>query len=730
MKDFFTRILKASLSVGLVAAVACTDDTNKIERPNFGNERSSAALTTFESCNELEAQLKTSILNDTEANLWMQYEDYLRYGYGWGMDDVAEGAGAPESADASSDGAGSSGGREEGVDFSGTNNQEEGVDEADFVKTDGYFIYTLHGGQLRIFEVPEFGDLVHMSRTNIEGYPTSMLLDGDRLVVFSNVYTWNLPEGDPLRELVGDEFNEWGWYWRAQELTKVTVLDLSNRLEPQAVKELYLEGWYKTAREVEGRVRMVSYSWMNIPGLKTWLDTPEAFWNTNNEDERERILYATLQATLAENEEAMVNLGLDDFIPKLYERNGPEFSQYTFSENECANFAMSDDGTSRGITSILSLDLVSDALSYEADHLVTGWSNVYASTDTLIIAEPAQDWWWYWNNQDFDEATNIHRFDISNGVTTVYTGSGRVDGLINNQFSLSEHNDYIRVASTTGQWGRWWMEEPTPPANHVFVLAGDEALNVVGSVRDIAVNERIWSSRFVGDMAYLVTFRNIDPLWTIDLSTPEEPVILGELEVPGVSTYIHPLTEDGHLLTIGFGGDDDGLDWNTQVSLFDVQDPTTPTLADAYPFAQEPGDGWYYAWSEANYEHKAFQYWGPRNMLAVPVSTYRYDYETNRYDYRSRLMLMEINTEQGDISPYGSVDHSEFYNSRDYWWDYRDIRRSIFMGDYIYAIGSAGITAHNLDTLRLSASYTLDPPNYNDYYGPGGGGVIDAEEGR
>ena len=116
------------------------------------------------------------------------------------------------------------------------------------------------------------------------------------------------------------------------------------------------------------------------------------------------------------------------------------------------------------------LDLVADELTYEADHLVTGWSNVYASTDTLIIAEPAQDWWWYWNNQDFDEATNLHRFDISNGVTTLYTGSGRVDGLINNQFSLSEHNDYIRVASTTGQWGRWWMEEPAPFQPRVYSL--------------------------------------------------------------------------------------------------------------------------------------------------------------------------------------------------------------------------------------------------------------------
>ena len=130
-------------------------------------------------------------------------------------------------------------------------------------------------------------------------------------------------------------------------------MDLSDRLAPAKVKELYLEGWYKTAREVEGRVRMVSYSWMNIPGVKTWLDTPESFWNTNDDSERERILYATLQDTLAQNSEQWIPLGsMISFQSSMSETIQP--LQYTFSENECANFAMSNDGTSRGITSILS----------------------------------------------------------------------------------------------------------------------------------------------------------------------------------------------------------------------------------------------------------------------------------------------------------------------------------------------------------------------------------------
>ncbi|MGY8692449.1 MAG: beta-propeller domain-containing protein, partial [Candidatus Poseidoniales archaeon] len=107
---------------------------------------------------------------------------------------------------------------------------------------------------------------------------------------------------------------------------------------------------------------------------------------------------------------------------------------------------------------------------------------------------------------------------------------------------------------------------------------GDGGLNQIGYIGDIAPGERIWSARFVGERAYLVTFENIDPLWVIDLSDPTNPTILGELEVPGVSTYIHPIS-DNLLLTIGIGPGPDGLglDWSiTQVSLFDVTDPTTP----------------------------------------------------------------------------------------------------------------------------------------------------------
>ena len=164
--------------------------------------------------------------------------------------------------------------------------------------------------------------------------------------------------------------------------------------------------------------------------------------------------------------------------------------------------------------------------------------------------------------------------------------------------------------------------------NHVYVLGGKDSLNEMGHVSGMGIGERIWSSRFVGDKAYVVTFRQVDPLYTVDLSDPFNPEVIGELKIEGVSTYIHPM-DDKNLLTIGFGGDENGLDWRTQVNIFDVSDFSDPTLASSLSLAPEVEneEDWTWAWSEATYEHKAFQYWGPMSMLAVPLSTYRYVYE-------------------------------------------------------------------------------------------------------
>ncbi|MDP6200256.1 MAG: beta-propeller domain-containing protein, partial [Candidatus Poseidonia sp.] len=218
----------------------------------------------------------------------------------------------------------------------------------------------------------------------------------------------------------------------------------------------------------------------------------------------------------------------------------------------------------------------------------------------------------------------------------------------------------------------------------------------------------------------IVTFEQIDPLWVIDVADETNPTILGELKVPGVSTYIHPLSRD-HLLTIGFGPaneDGTGLDWaGTQLSLFDISDATDPQQADVIrlsPVSMENEYMWTWSWSEATYEHKAFQYWAPKSLLAVPLSTYRWvntndRYGYGHYEYITKLVLVEVNETDGELNTYGEVNHSSLFDTdgESRWWDDRNIRRSIFMGDFVYAISSAGITATNLSTMEESDSLTI-----------------------
>lgn len=696
--------------------------------PTIGTRtRTSATLKSYENCASLESELKTTLKEEMRTRLLQAEQDQLMWSMGnmRAVDDVA----APTAeAGAESD---SGGVRQEGIDYSGTNNQESGVDEADFVKTDGFHIYALRGSMLEILGVPNFGELTHVSSLPIEGSPRQMLLDGDRVVVFSDIYTWGLPDGHPLKREIEIVDTEWGSYYRTQSLVKLSVVDLSaDRTTPSVVREVYIEGYLNTGREVDGIARLVTMAFLDLPGLTWWPNVDYAYWELSSLDPARRsMLREATEQAIASNNAVIDAASLDDFVPNLFDvkptANGPAVARVAFAGGACDNFHVAADGTGHGFTSLLSVDLREDDLDVDATHIRANWSTIYASEDTLLVAEPSNDWWWYWNNDRFDEATNIHRFDIS-GATPQYTGSGRVDGSIMGQFALSEHEGHVRVASTTGQFNRWWLSEQDESENHVFVLGGESTLNTLGRVDGIARGERIWSARFDGDKGYLVTFRNIDPLFTIDLSNPYAPQILGELKIPGVSTYIHPL--DGErLLTIGMGGDEEGLDWGAiELSLFDVSTPKDPTRASVLPVsliaADEQDEGWYWSWSEAAYQHKAFQYWEPKQLLAIPMSSYRSFYSENGgyygYEYKTVLKLVKVGEDA--LTTYGEVDHSSLYNSENdsnYWGYGVDVRRSIFMGDYIYAISNAGVTCTRLEDLTETARVQF--PNdgaYTPYY--------------
>ena len=734
-----TQIL-AFLMVGLFFGAGCLSAIDgEVEVPDVvlpedwstitARSVASPHLLGFEDCEDLEQSLKQSIEEEFRTQLLQAVaEEYYYGGGGIWMDDAEMAMDSTSAADGGSAAPRTTPTRVEGEDYSGTNNQEAGVDEADFVKTDGYNIYYLQGQTLHIFGIPEFGSLTDLSNMTIEGNPVAMMLDGDQLVVISNLHPWNLVSESPVRDAM--EWDADYGTWRTTSLTKFTVIDVTNRSLPDVERELYIEGNYITAREVNGTVRTVTHAWMDAQGLQSWLNFPNGYWNLDYEDPlrleiREKLAYEAMVS----NAEALTLLSLEDLVPQVYEYADGQVITHSMTDEACADFVAPEDGMNRGISSIFTLELTSDQFDFGVDHVVGTYPQVYASTDILVLAESAFDWWWFWGNDKSNEMTNLHTFDISASDATLYTGSGRVNGTVVNQFALSEYEGVLRVATTTGQWARWWMEDPEPMSSQLVTLERSmditterQTLVEVGRVDGIAPGERIWSARFDGDRAYIVTFEQIDPLWVIDVSDETNPTILGELKVPGVSTYIHPLSRD-HLLTIGLGPaneDGTGLDWSgTQLSLFDISDPTIPQQADTLrisPVNYNDRHSWSWSWSEATYESKAFQYWAPKNMLAVPLSTYRYvdTYEGGSYSwsyqYISKLVLVSVNESDGTLAVYGEVNHSSLYDREDYdryWWNDQNIRRSIFMGDYVYAISSAGVTATNLTTLEETARVTL-----------------------
>lgn len=654
------------------------------------------ALEQYESCEHLESAVKERALEELDALI----DSYGQYA------DFDDGTSAPE--EGSGDGDGGSGDREEGTDYSGTNNQEEGVDEPDLVKTDGYHIYVVNGNRLHVFDVPEFGQLVPASETLLEGYPSQLLLDAEleRAAVFSYVGVEDLPDEHPLRSAVAREQANDGLTYRTSRLSKISIYDVSDPAAPALSREVWVEGWLQTARRTDHSVRAVVNGYIPMPGL-------DDFWyfvwdGPGNEPD--------LENAREEGAKRIAAARLDDLIPRVYERLADgELRLHSLAGSDCGSFYYPTDSAGRSTTTILSFDLGASELAVDADTVMSNWSTVYASRDRLYLAETAWAPWWQWSRVEpgdlFVPATNIHAFDVTLAGRSSYVGSGRIDGTVLNQFSLDEEEGLLRVAATTTAWRAWGqgvgVEPPPPPESHIYVLEEkDGALNTVGHLGGIAPEESIFAARFLPGEAFLITFEQVDPLFTIDLSEPRSPRLVGELEVPGFSTYLHPIAED-RILAIGVGGDANGVNWNAEVSLFDVSNRAEPALVDSQELVSN-GRGW----SEAQYEHKAFQYFAPKKLLSVPMSSYSEVVTPQGYfiSWQSRLELLNVDAEAG-VSRYGTVDHSRFYGIERGWWGSPDVRRTIFMGDYIYALSTRALTVHRLDDLSEVAAEALPFPS-------------------
>ena len=210
-----------------------------------------------------------------------------------------------------------------------------------------------------------------------------------------------------------------------------------------------------------------------------------------------------------------------------------------------------------GVLTVLTVDLARGLPAVDADAVFTSGETVYASATSLYVA--TQRW-------ESEARTSLHRFDTSNPDSTGYAGSANVPGTLLNQFSLSEHDGVLRAATTLG-------DESESVVTTLAVRP--DGLAARGQVRGLGRGERIYAVRFMGPTGYVVTFRQVDPLYTLDLSDPDRPRAVGELKIPGYSAYLHPVAE-GLLLGVGQDATSAGRVQGLQLSLFDVSNPASP----------------------------------------------------------------------------------------------------------------------------------------------------------
>jgi hypothetical protein len=434
-------------------------------------------------------------------------------------------------------------------------------------------------------------------------------------------------------------------------------------------------------------------------------------------------------------------------------KNGTAVSAQTIP---CEDFYVPNAGsTESGITEVASLDLADPAATPKQTAILGRADTVYGSTDTLYLA--ARAWvqipWGEWGDEpvsvsgsgtgtskNFEQRiitpystakTHLHKFEFtSDPKFPNYQASGTVVGNVHNQFSLDHKDGYLRVATTESrqyldQNGHWVSPDRNLPnttttpivrpgnVNRLFVLAQNGAwLDVVGDGGELAPNETIRSVRFLGSRGYVVTFRQVDPLFVFELSNPSSPTLLAALKIPGFSEYMHPLDET-HLLTIGRDATVQGQTRGLQLQIFDVADGANPKVTQKFTYT-----GSEYGSSEAEYDHKAFTYFADRQLLAFPYMTYG----GSTWGMRSSLELFRVSS-AGGFQKLGSIDHSPLVQSagQGYCGGYYrpSVRRGVFLDNFVYSISYGGVVVKNADDLGQTGSQlALSAPIPNEGYGP------------
>lgn len=521
-------------------------------------------------------------------------------------------------------------------DYSGTNVQVEGVDEGDIIKTDGEYIYIIRSGCVTIVDASEMKELCTFE---VDGREYSnvdhMYLKGDRLAVVLSVNAWYrnyLESGEDIYEL------------NYTEETAVILYDISDRSAPKKIREFIQDGSLCSTRLIGSKLYTVSTYGVAISYAAA--DEPTTYVPTVMVDDCEKLI-------------------------------------------SCGDINIFPETESNVYNIITSID-IGEAEKYDSVKAAFGSrGTIYADNDSLLIAatcyisdETESDDGKWIAREGYNE-TSLLLYDLNDGIITK-KASASIPGTLLNQFSIDEYNGYYRFVTNDHRYkdtvyteGIDRYEYESSDTNGLYVL--DSELNPVGSIDGLAEDESVKSVRFDGDVAYFVTFRYVDPLFTVDLSDPTEPKVMSELKIPGFSSYLHKFG-DGRLFGLGYNADEtSGFTEGLKLSMFDTSNPYDVTEKHVLLLEE--------SWSEALYNHKAILVSVEKNLIAFPseygYAVYGYDDESGFY-VKNRVELDE---------------DEKYFSFGDY--------RGLFIDNSFYVCSDLGIARFSLDGFESTGNLAL-----------------------
>lgn len=589
--------------------------------------------------------------------------------------------------------------------YSTTNVQEKGVDEGDLVKTDGSHIYLARGSHFLVLNAQTPAEQAAVvSDIDLQEPISELHLNGSRVTIITAPYNAVAfaPSASPAIAGAGTAPAA---AKRAALLmmpgtaaTRVYSYDISTPTAPVLSWRFDFPGSLQGSRRINDAIYLIINYHIDLPSpVSAWDYLPAGSYSM------EEYSQASAAAS-AENLRRIDALTLGEMIPS-YNRTiytgGVAGAASATPVAASGDIYIPESGNGTDLSLVIALDSAAAVPAVAGSGVISSWCRIYMSTESLYLAS-TNYWAWIEPVQDLSQPavnpepwTALHKFALANGAgAPLYKGSGIVTGWLNDQFSMGEYNGYLRIGTTRGGW---WGEGVS---NRLAVVAEQEgALVEKGRIEGLAPGERIYSMRFDRDRGYMVTFRQTDPLFTFDLSDPQNPRKAGEIKVSGFATYIHLVGEgNNRLLTVGRSADPTGRVTGNKLQLFDVTNLAAPALVGDY----ELGDGW----SAALYDHHAFLYYEPLGILAIPY--YSYGGSTGLYSSGLRVFTVnESGISQRGVIPAQAV--SSGYGAYD-----DTVDRSVIIGENIYAIAHRTVTVAGATGLDIKKVVTL-PEGYGYY---------------